>query len=236
MLKTHAARHPVAPPWQHQLHLRLRAHFVLKALGISLFMWVFFVAYFHTLRRPVYAVQQMPLTALDHAIPFTPSALLAYVSLWLYVSLPPGLMLNLRELLVYGLWAAALCLGGLALFYFVPTAVPPLKAGIDLAAHPGFSLLQGVDAAGNACPSLHVATAVFSAFWIDQQLRHMRAPGLLRALNVAWVLAITWSTLATKQHVFIDAAAGAVLGAVFAAASLRWRGSAGRLQTSSYYS
>ena len=201
----------------------MRRLFLFKAVGISLFMWLFFVAYFHTLRHPAFPVLEMPLTALDRAIPFTPGALLAYVSLWLYVSLPPGLLLTLRELVVFGLWTAAMCGVGLAFFYFLPTAVPPQALQVDLAAHPGFAVLQGVDAAGNACPSLHVATAVFSAFWIDHLLRGMRAPGGLRGLNYAWVLVIVWSTLATKQHVMADAVAGALLGAAFAAASLRWR-------------
>ena len=57
---------------------------------------IFFLGYFHTLRHPVYPVFQMPLTALDHLIPFQPHAMLAYVSLWLYVGTAPGLMLTLK--------------------------------------------------------------------------------------------------------------------------------------------
>jgi hypothetical protein len=213
----------VGQGWKRELPLRMRRHFVLKTLGICGFMWIFFIAYFHLLRNPASPVLQMPLTALDRLIPFTPQALAAYVSLWLYVGIPPGLLLSLRELLVFGLWAAALCISGLACFYFWPTAVPPLALDIDLAHHPGFALLQGVDAAGNACPSLHVATAVFSAFWIEQLLRGMHAPTAWRWLNLAWVLLITWSTLATRQHVALDALAGAALGTLFALASLRLR-------------
>jgi membrane-associated phospholipid phosphatase len=39
-------------------------------------------------------------------------------------------------------------------------------------------------------------------------------------INIGWFLAIAYSTLATKQHVVIDAFAGAVLGTLFAIASL----------------
>jgi hypothetical protein len=201
----------------------MRRLVLLKTLGICLFMWVFFIAYFHLLRNPAAPVVQMPLTALDRAIAFAPGALAPYVSLWLYVGIPPGLLLSLRELLVFGLWAAALCITGLACFYLWPTAVPPMTVNVDLARHPAFAVLQGVDAAGNACPSLHVATAVFSAFWIERLLRDMRAPTAWRWLNLAWVLLITWSTLATKQHVVLDAVAGAALGSVFAVASMRRR-------------
>ena len=206
--------------------MRLRRHWWLKASGVSLFMWGFFVAYFYLLRHPAYPVTQMPLTALDRAIPLQPGALAAYVSLWLYVSIPPGLMRSLRELIVYGLWAGGLCLAGLAFFYFVPTAVPPLVVGVDLAQHPSFAMLAGVDAAGNACPSLHVASAIFAALWIDRVLRDVRAPRLLRGLNGGWFFLIAYSTLAIKQHVVLDVLAGALLGGVFALASLRWRGAA----------
>lgn len=208
--------------WWAECRARMRRHFLLKALGISLFMWPFFLLYFYLLRHPAFAVTVMPLTALDRAIGFTPQALPLYVSLWLYVGAAPGLMWTLREAALYGLWAAALCGTGLAVFYFFPSAVPPQALAIDTLAHPAFALLQGVDAAGNACPSLHVATAVFTSVWMHRLLLEMRAPLALRAFNVLWMLLIVWSTLAIKQHVVLDAVAGAVLGGVFAWLSLRF--------------
>jgi membrane-associated phospholipid phosphatase len=223
-----SAAPPVSPAvpsgWAGDIGLRMRRHFLLKLLGVSAFMWIFFAAYFHLLRHPARPVTLMPLTALDRAIPFQPSALAAYVSLWLYVGIPPGLMLQLREAVVYGLWIGALCLVGLACFYIAPTAVPHLPLPIDLALHPGFALLQGVDAAGNACPSLHVATAAFSAVWIHQLLRTTRAPAACHLVNAVWLLLIVWSTLAIKQHVALDVLGGALLAALFGWASLRWRG------------
>ncbi|MDQ2778933.1 MAG: phosphatase PAP2 family protein [Pseudomonadota bacterium] len=208
-------------PWRTELARRARYHLGLKTAGISLFMWLFFMAYFQVLRHPTSAVTLMPLTALDRAIPFTPAALAVYVSLWLYVGIAPGLMPTLRSAAVYGLWAAGLCGTGLALFHFFPTAVPPPSPPIDAARHFGFAMLQGVDAAGNACPSLHVASAVFTGAWIVRLLKDAGAPAPLQWLNALWMVAIVWSTLATRQHVAIDAAAGAALGAAFAWASLR---------------
>ena len=107
------------------------------------------------------------------------------------------------------------------MFYCWPTAVPP--PAVDRSGYPGFGMLQGVDAAGNACPSMHVAIAMFTVIWIEHLLRHARAPVALRAFNVVWFLAITWSTLAIKQHVVLDVLAGALLGLAFALPSLRWR-------------
>lgn len=207
------------PAWWADLRMRFWRYLPLKVVGISGFMWVFFLGYFHTLRHPVYPVFEMPLTAIDALVPFQPWGLVAYVSLWLYVGVAPGLLLRLRELIVYGVWAAALCACGLLIFHFWPTAVP--KPDVDVSAYPGFAVLQGVDAAGNACPSLHVATAVFTAIWVERLMRIVGAPMALRVLNLVWVLAIAWSTVAIRQHVVLDAAAGAALGTVFAALSIQ---------------
>jgi hypothetical protein len=201
---------------------RMRYHLVLKALGISAFMWVFFLLYFHVLRNPVNPVTVMPLTALDRAIPFQPGAFAAYVSLWLYVGLPAGLMLSLREVLRYGVWMGSLCATGLLCFYLWPTAVPPYAFGPDVASHPGFALLQGVDAAGNACPSLHVATATFTALWVQKLLSLTHARPVWMLANGLWLALIVYSTLAIKQHVALDALAGTLLAVAFAWPALRW--------------
>jgi len=212
---------PALAPWTAEVGLRMRRYFVWKLIGTTAWVWAFFIGYFWLLRNPAYPVTVMPLTALDHLIPFQPVTLFAYLSLWLYVGVAPGLQLTFRELLVYGLWAGALCLTGLGLFYFWPTAVPTIA--FDVSGYPGFKMLQGVDASGNACPSMHVAIAMFTVIWIEHLLRGARAPSGLRLFNLAWFLAITWSTLAIKQHVVIDVLAGGLLGLVFAIPSLRWR-------------
>jgi hypothetical protein len=81
---------PGGTSWVAQLLHRVRYLFWLKLLGISAFMWLFFIAYFHLLRNPVRPVLQMPLTTLDHAIGHQPWAFWAYVSLWVYVGIAPG--------------------------------------------------------------------------------------------------------------------------------------------------
>ncbi|MDE2253150.1 MAG: phosphatase PAP2 family protein [Betaproteobacteria bacterium] len=192
----------------------LRSHFWLKSVGTSSFMLVFFVAYFYLLKHPDGHVTTMPLTALDRWIGFQPWALPIYLSLWVYVSLPPALMASRSDIIGFGTRIGALCLIGLAVFYVCPTKVPPVS--IDFARHPDFSILKGVDAGGNACPSLHVATAVFAAFWLDRM-----APGLgfgtrMRGINALWCAAIAYSTIATGQHVAVDVLAGAALGATMA--------------------
>ena len=216
---------PAHPNWKANIGLRMRRHFAFKLVGTTAFTWVFFIAYFHLLRNPAHPVTVMPLTALDHLVPFQPHTLGIYLSLWFYVGIAPGLQLTFIELLVYGLWIGALCLTGLGVFYFWPTEIPlPMP---HMAGFAGFDLLRGVDAAGNACPSMHVAVAIFSAVWIDALLRWSGTPAWPRLLNAAWFLAIAYSTLAIKQHVVLDVLAGAVLGLAFTVPALRWR--AGRV-------
>ena len=200
----------------------MQRRFWLKFFGISGFMWLFFIGYFQVLRHPVRPITDMPLTLLDTWVPFEPLALVAYVSLWVYVGIPAGLLPSVRQLVAYGLWIGGLCITGLACFYAFPTAVPRPLLPVDVALHPGFALLQGMDAAGNACPSLHVATALFSACWIDRLLRQFAAPWPPRAVNALWVLLIIYSTMAIKQHVALDVAGGTLLALLFVWPSMRW--------------
>jgi PAP2 superfamily len=185
-------------------------HFWLKSLGTAGFMILFFRAYFYLLRHPSGPVTTMSLTPIDHWIGFQPWALPLYLSLWVYVSLPVAFMSTSRDIVRYGWRIGLLCVAGLAIFYVWPTRVPPLM--LDPSVYPGFSLLKGLDAAGNACPSLHVATAVFSAIWLDRMLPGLGFGIRMRILNAGWCIAIVYSTMATGQHVALDALGGIVLG------------------------
>jgi membrane-associated phospholipid phosphatase len=189
----------------------LRRHFWLKSIGTTAFMWLFFIAYFALLRHPNGPVTTMPMTAVDRWIGFQPWALPFYLSLWVYVSLPAALMSSRREIVGFGVRIGVLCIIGLAVFYVWPTKMPPYP--IDWAQHPGFAVLRGVDASGNACPSLHVATAVFAAFWLNRMAPQLGFGKRFRLVNILWCAAIVFSTMAVKQHVVVDVLAGAALGA-----------------------
>jgi membrane-associated phospholipid phosphatase len=194
--------------------------FWLKNAGVSVFMALFFWAYLYLLKNPAYPVVTVPLTVVDAWIGFAPLALIPYLSLWIYCALPVILVPTRTRLWNYGFWIGAMCLLALFIFYRFPNAVPP--AHIDWAQYPGVAFLKGVDASGNACPSLHVAAAVYSSLWLYWMLAEIRLGWCPQAIQVAWGLAIVYSTMATKQHVSLDVLAGMVLGAVFAFGA-RWR-------------
>lgn len=207
------------PGWLRQCGPQLAALWPSKLFGLSGGMTAFFAAYFWVLHHPKHPPILMPLTMVDRWLPFTPAALPLYLSLWVYVSLAPSLMSNRGQLNSWFLGALGLSVSGLGLFYGCPTAVPP--PDVTWADDSLFAFLKTTDASGNACPSLHVAFAVFTAFVLARQLRKLGAGAAARGFNVLWCAGIIWSTLATRQHVFWDAAAGAVLGAVFGALFVR---------------
>ena len=213
-----------AAPWYRQATAALAKHGVLKAIGSMLFIGVFFGAYFYLLKNPAYPTTVMPFTLLDQMIDFQPHAMPLYLSLWIYVSLPPALLASRRELYGYGAAMAGTCLAGLFIFYLWPTAVP--AADIDWALYPGVDFLKNIDASGNACPSLHVATAIFSGIWLHHLLRRFGAPLWILSFNWVWCSGILYSTLATRQHVAVDVLAGLALGVLGAYLSLRQRANA----------
>ena len=206
-------------PWYRQIAAAVIQRVYLKSIGIPLFIGLFFGAYFYVLKAPAYPTTVMPFTWLDQVISFQPWAMSLYVSLWVYVSLAPSWLSTRRELYRYGAGMAGTCLAGLIVFYVWPTAVP--AADIDWARYPGVDFLKNVDAAGNAFPSLHVATALFSGLWLNHLLRRFGAPRWSRLVNWMWCIGIIYSTLATRQHVAVDVWGGLMLGGVAAWLSLR---------------
>jgi membrane-associated phospholipid phosphatase len=205
--------------WPVDLWQRLSRLWYIKATFTTLGIGGFFIAYFWVMRHPVSPVTVMPLTVVDRAIPFQPGSLYVYLSLWVYVSLAPALLKSHRELTSYGLATSVLSGVGLAIFLIWPTAVPP--SDIDWSLYPSIAFLKDSDQAMNACPSMHVAFAVFTAMWLARVLREMGAGAVLLSINGAWCLAIIYSTIATRQHVALDVVAGAALGWCVAAGHMR---------------
>jgi membrane-associated phospholipid phosphatase len=205
--------------WLHQVGARVLPLWPAKMIGTALGMTMFFAAYFWLLRNPLHPPTIMPLTVVDRLVGFWPGALPLYFSLWFYVSLAPTLLIDRRELISYGLAATGLSVIGLGLFFFWPTTLP--RYDVDLSQHPSIAFLKSVDASGNACPSLHVAFAVFTAVWFQRLLRQMGAGRVVYALNWLWCMGILYSTIATRQHVSLDVLAGAALGATVAVVHMR---------------
>jgi len=200
--------------WKHELRRQAGTLWVPKMLATIGGIAVFFYAYFWVMRHPLSAVTVVPATWLDELVSFQPWSFLLYVSLWAYVALGSALLKNARELAAWGAASVAMIVVGLGAFLAVPTKLPDFA--IDWSLYPSLEFLKTVDVSGNACPSLHAAFAVFTAVVLHAQLAAIRAPRALLACNALWCVGIVYSTIATRQHVALDAVAGALLAAAAA--------------------
>jgi membrane-associated phospholipid phosphatase len=57
---------------------------------------------------------------------------------------------------------------------------------------------------------------------MNRQLKEMHAHRLLKLLSILWCIGIIYSTMAIKQHVFLDVVGGLMLGGVFAWLTFRY--------------
>jgi membrane-associated phospholipid phosphatase len=204
------------PAWLRALGRRCLALWPLKLVGNTAATLGFFPLYFWIMKN---AGQPwtLPLTAFDRMIAFWPALLPVYLSLWLYIALPVFLAKDRRELSSFALGCAFMTCIALAVFWFMPTAIPNFV--IDTSPGTSLHLLKTIDAAGNAFPSLHVSFSVFACVVLARQLRDVGAPMWLRALNIAWAAGIVYSTMAVRQHVLVDVLGGLALGVGFGLAS-----------------
>lgn len=203
-------------PWRACLLRRVRTDRLIKVPATVIGIAVFFVAYFWVMSHPApgSVLREVPPLAFDHWIAVNQWALLPYGSLWAYIAIGPALAGDRAELRSYACGAVALSLLGLLVFWLYPTAVPPFD--VDPHQYPMLAFLKTRDGRANAFPSMHVAFATYTAAVLAAQLRVCRAPRWLRAANVVWAVLIAYSSLATRQHVVLDALAGLVLsGLVF---------------------
>ena len=157
----------------------------------------------------------LPLTALDHAIPFLPW------TVWLYGTITwvcLGVWLTLPDraagarLLATITVAAVTCS---AVFVLFPTTFPRALYPVESLASASLrelARLRATDSPSNCLPSLHVALA-----WAIALTWASSFPGrsVVRAAGVVWALIITVTTITTKQHFVIDVPTGAAVG-VFA--------------------
>jgi len=199
--------------WTHELGRRVRTLFVLKMLANLSGIAAFFYAYFWIMRHPLSAATVIPVTWIDDLVPFSSQSFFLYASLWVYVALGSLFTKDGRELAAWAAACFSMIIVGLGTFMALPTKVPDFA--VDWSQYPSLAFLKGVDASGNALPSLHAAFAVFTAVVLHGQLTAVRAPRAVLACSVLWCLGIVYSAMATRQHLALDIIAGAVLaGAV----------------------
>ena len=203
-----------------ELGKHIGSHFWLKSIGSTVVISLFFVAYFTVLNHPVFTVYVMPFTGIDDWMPVVPFSVWIYFSLWIYICLPSALMCTRALLGAYLVGATILSGIALFIFFYFPTAVPAWP--MDWEQYPAMAFLKSSDASGNACPSLHVGFAVFSACWLQVMLKRLQFGTAWIVFNWIWCLGIVASTMTTRQHVFLDVVFGSALGYMVAALNIRY--------------
>jgi len=189
---------------------RIRTKCALKIV-LSLGLTIGFYAFYLPLQRcPLFPVTALRPSSIDRVVPFQPGAVYLYESLWLIMPIAPWLMVSTGELRRYSRGFAAMALTGFAIFLFFPTSGP--RPGNLRDVNVVYEALIVIDNELNAFPSLHAAFAFFHGAHCHAMFRRGASSKWLTGFLWLWVLGIAASTLLTKQHVFVDVAAGAVLG------------------------
>lgn len=192
------------------LAARLTANWQLKA-SLTLGMPAAFLACYLSLQRyPLFPATPVRELWLDRIIPFWPNTIYLYESMWLLMPIAPWLMRSREQLIRYCRSIAAVSAVGFCVFFFFPTAAPrpELPANVNFL----YSVQVGIDRELNAFPSLHVALAMLIACWFRQLARAQQWPAVWSWLFWGWAVSVSISTMFTKQHYFLDVAAGAILG------------------------
>jgi membrane-associated phospholipid phosphatase len=194
----------------NEMILRIRSNWTYKITLSVVLTFLVWAAYLFLQWRPFFRVKILSPSELDRMIPFVPSTVYWYESLWLLMPIAPWLMKSKAELNQYTKGLLAVSLTCFVVFLFYPTAI--IRSGELQPTNFLYRRVIEIDGASNAFPSLHSAFAVFHAACCCAVFRI--GPGRIgiRWFFQGWALVIIAATLLMKQHVLGDAAAGAALG------------------------
>jgi membrane-associated phospholipid phosphatase len=188
----------------------LRAHWRFKILLSTAISVVFWTAYLLAQRFPLGVVRPAPSLALDAWIPFLPSTVYLYESLWLLQAVAPWLMRERRELAIYCRTLLVILIPAILVFVLWPTSSPRPES--TESANALYRTLIRIDLDLNAFPSLHAAFALYSALGCRFVFRGLRCRIWVMSVIWVWTMGILAATLLTKQHTVPDMVAGAILG------------------------
>ncbi len=151
----------------------------------------------------------LPPSAFDRMIPFSPTAIWLYLSFFLIV--PAGYLLAPLQRIKWLTLAMQLtALGAGAIYLLWPTTMAyPQNDGVGISAQL-LAVLTQVDSSQNCLPSLHMALMVLAVWALSDGERKIRT-----AMWMLWGVAIAFSILQLRRHLFVDLASGALL-ALFA--------------------
>jgi hypothetical protein len=145
------------------------------------------------------------------ALPFVPSFIWAYLSMYALFLTPP-LFLDAPRLRALGRQLVAATIFSGLVFLILPARLGFARVvPSDSFYRAVYSRLFAIDEPHNLVPSMHV---VFSAL-IALSVADCAAPGIVRTFFFVWLGLIVASTVLVHQHHLIDPAAGLLVAAAF---------------------
>ncbi len=209
----------------HILLGRVRSGWRRKVFLLFLLPPLFTCCYYLPQWRPIWPRREIPLLWLDRAIPFQPSWIFPYMSMYLLLPIPPLLAIRAPHVRRYTIGIALMFIIASVFFFAVPIAYP--RPAIPESANVFYKHIASIDQPINSLPSLHAGLTIYTLLFARRALADLPPRRLARMLLAGWIWAalILYGTLATKQHYFVDLPAGAILA--WAVHWIAWRGSAG---------
>ncbi|MEJ2110679.1 MAG: phosphatase PAP2 family protein [Acidobacteriota bacterium] len=161
-------------------------------------------------QHQMFPVTTMQISWLDQWIPWFPSAVYLYESIFLLMPIAPWLTVTKSELNAYCIGFIFMSLVGFCIFFFFPTLNP--RPQVINGANSLYLELIRFDNGINACPSFHAAFTVYHGILCHFTFNAGNRNRWVRRIIWVWALGILASALLTKQHVFMDLVAGSLLG------------------------
>ncbi len=188
---------------------RVRTCARLKAALLVALTTLFCVPYVYLAHYAMFPVHDLPLTPLDHWAGFDTRWVWVYQSIYLITATLPWLASSRAQLMRYIHGFTILVIVCFAIYIFFPVRVP--RPGVDSPTGMYWVLLL-YDGPYNAFPSLH-AGFLYYTLAFARRVYGRPSRGIAAGL-IIWSALILWSTLATKEHYFIDLVAGIALAMV----------------------
>lgn len=175
--------------------------------GLFIFAWIalLYTLPNHFLLRPA---QKVPLTIFDTFIDFSSNWIWIYISYYFYLITSYFYLKNEKNLtcLAYSFVIAALLSS--VIFFLFPTYLPRDLYAIQQTKLSDLMLnfIRSIDTSLNCAPSMHIAMTTIACACL------MKEASRFKTIFLLWAFLIAYSTMATKQHYFIDVASGFILG------------------------
>ncbi len=194
---------------QNGLIDRIKSELRLKLVLLVALNVIVWTPYITLQRIHFFQPMEMPLTFADRAIPFIPTAVWIYFSIYALMPIGPFLMNNRGQICRYSFGVVAINAFAAVIFFFWPTIC---ARPVALVGDPLYRALILIDRPYHAFPSLHAAFAVYSCLCAIDVGRALGWTKRYETGVVVWTALILVATLLTRQHVLVDIAAGSALG------------------------